>query len=228
MANAELQVAPRTVLGKKVATLRREGKTPGNVFGHRLESRAVEADTVTLTQLLRGITRNAIIDLKVDGESKPRTVVVRGVLRDPLSEKLLHIDFYQVSMTEKMRAEVPLVLVGSSEAVSTLGGVLLQMLETISIDALPADIPAHFEVDVSAITQLEGSVHVKDLGIDTSKLTLHTDPDVVVARVAAPRILAEEAAAVEGEAAAAGEAAPSEGAPAGEGGAAPSAAPEKS
>ena len=228
MANAALQVAPRTVLGKKVAALRHEGKTPGNVFGHRLESRAVEADTVALTQLLRDITRNAIIDLKVDGESKPRTVVVRGVLRDPLSEKLLHIDFYQVSMTEKMRAEVPLVLVGSSEAVSTLGGVLLQMLETISIDALPADIPAHFEVDVSAITQLEGSVHVKDLGIDTSKLTLHTDPDVVVARVAAPRILAEEAAAVEGEAAAAGEAALSEGAPAGEGGAAPSAAPEKS
>ena len=227
MANAALQVAPRTVLGKKVAALRREGKTPGNVFGHRLESRAVEADTVALTQLLRDITRNAIIDLKVDGESKPRTVVVRGVLRDPLSEKLLHIDFYQVSMTEKMRAEVPLVLVGSSEAVSTLGGVLLQMLETISIDALPADIPAHFEVDVSAITQLEGSVHVKDLGIDTSKLTLHTDPDVVVARVAAPRILAEEAAA-EGEAAAAGEAAPGEAAPAGEAGAAPSAAPEKS
>ncbi len=224
MANAELQVTPRTVLGKKVATLRRSGKTPGNVFGHRLESRAVEADTVALTQLLRGITRNAIINLNVEGESKPRTVIIRGILRDSLSDKLLHIDFYQVSMTEKMRAEVPLVLVGSSEAVSTLGGVLLQMLESISIDALPADIPAHFEVDVSVITQLEGSVHVKDLGIDTSRLTLHTDPDVVVARVAAPRILAEEEAApaaeaAEGEAAAAapGEAAgASEAAPAAE------------
>ena len=220
MANAELQVRPRTVFGKKVATLRREGKTPGNVFGHRLESRAVEADTVAVTQLLRGITRNAIINLRVDGETAPRTVVVRGVTRDPLSERLLHVDFYQVSMTEKMRAEVPLVLVGTSEAVTTLGGVLLQMLESIAIDALPADIPAHFEVDVSAITQLEGSIHVKDLGIDTTKLTLHTEPDVVVARVAAPRILAEEeaapaeaaegeaAAAAPGEAAAASEAAP--------------------
>ncbi len=224
MANAELQVAPRTVLGKKVAALRRDGKTPGNVFGHRLESRAVEADTVALTQLLRGITRNAIINLKVDGEPAPRTVVVRGLTRDPLSERLLHIDFYQVSMTETMRADVALVMTGTSDAVTTLGGVLLQMLETVSIEALPADIPPQFEVDVSQITQLEGSIHVKDLGIDTSKLTLHTDPDVVVARVAAPRILAEEAAApAEGE----GEAAAAEGAPAAPG-ATPAPAPEKS
>jgi hypothetical protein len=121
------------------------------------------------------------------------------------------------------------VLVGTSDAVSTLGGVLLQMLESISIDALPADIPAHFEVDVSAITQLEGSIHVKDLGIDTSKLTLHTDLDVVVARVAAPRIIAEEAAATEaaeGEAAEGAAAVPGEAAPAAEG--APAAEPEKS
>jgi large subunit ribosomal protein L25 len=228
MANAELQVQPRTVLGKKVAALRRDGKTPGNVFGHRLESRAVEADTAVLTQLLRGMTRNAIINLSVEGEATPRTVVIRGITRDPLSEKLLHIDFYQVSMTEKMRAEVPLVLVGTSDAVATLGGVLLQMLESISIDALPADIPAHFEVDVSAITQLEGSIHVKDLGIDTSRLTLHTDLDVVVARVAAPRIIVEEAAAAEaeGEAAEGAAAAPGEGAPAAD--AAAAAEPEKS
>jgi len=227
MANAELQVRPRTVLGKKVAALRREGKTPGNVFGHRLESRAVEADTAALTQLLRGITRNAIINLKVEGEPAPRTVVVRELTRDPLSERLLHIDFYQVSMTEKMRADVALVMTGTSEAVITLGGVLLQMLETISIEALPADIPAQFEVDVSQITQLEGSIHVKDLGIDTSKLVLHTDPDVVVARVAAPRIIVEEAAAAaEGEA----EAAAAEGAPGATAapGATPSPAPEKS
>src|SRR5512146_1131177 len=227
MANAELQVSPRTVLGKKVAALRRSGRTPANVFGHRLESRAVEADTVALTQLLRGITRNAIINLKVEGEPAPRTVVVRGLTRDPLSEKLLHIDFYQVSMTERMRADVSLVLTGTSEAVTTLGGVLLQMLETVSIEALPGDIPAQYEVDVSAITQLEGSIHVKDLGIDTSKLTLHTDPDVVVARVAAPRILAEEAAPAEGEeAAAAAEGGEPGAAPAP--GATPAPAPEKS
>ncbi len=203
MANAELQVAPRTVFGKKVAQLRRDGKTPANVFGHRLESRAVEADTAALTQLLRGITRNAIINLNVDGEPTVRTVVVRELTRNPVTDRLLHVDFYQVSMTETMRADVALVLTGVSDAVLTFGGVLLQMLETVSIEALPADIPAQFDVDVSVITQLEGAVHVKDLGIDTSKLTLHTDPEVVVARVASPRIVVEEVAAVVGEAEAA-------------------------
>jgi hypothetical protein len=104
-----------------------------------------------------------------------------------------------------MRADVALVLTGTSDAVTTFGGVLLQMLETVAIEALPADIPTQFDVDVSQITQLEGSIHVKDLGIDTRKLTLHTDPDVVVARVAAPRLAAvEEGAAPEAEAPAAG------------------------
>jgi large subunit ribosomal protein L25 len=220
MANVELQVAPRTILGKKVAQLRRDGKTPANVFGHRLESQAVEADTVELTHLLRGITRNAIINLNVAGEPAPRTVVVRELTRHPVTDRLLHVDFYQVSMTEMMRADVALVLTGVSDAVTTFGGVLLQMLETVSIEALPADIPSHFDVDVSMITQLEGAVHVKELGIDTSKLTLYTDPDVVVARVASPRVVVEEVAAVAEEGAAAAPGAP---------GAAPATpAPEKS
>jgi large subunit ribosomal protein L25 len=197
MANSELQVAPRTVLGKKVAQLRRTGVTPANVFGHKIESQAVQADTAELTRLLRGITRNAIINLNVAGEATPRTVVVRQVSRDAVTDQILHLDFFQVSMTERMRADVPVVLIGVSDAVTTFGGVLLQTLERISVEALPADIPTQFEVDVSRITQLDESLHVKDLGIDASRLTLHTDPDVVVARVASPRVVVvEEVAAV--------------------------------
>jgi large subunit ribosomal protein L25 len=201
MANSELQVAPRTVLGKKVAQLRRDGKTPANVFGHRIESAAVEADTVELTHLLRGITRNAIINLSVDGEPAPRTVVIRDVTRDAVTGKLLHIDFYQVSMTEKMRADVPVVLVGTSDAVATYGGVLLQTLETVQVEALPNDIPTQFAADVSRLAQLEDALHVRDLDVDTAKVTLHTDLDVVVARVASPRLAAaeEEAAAAPAE-----------------------------
>jgi large subunit ribosomal protein L25 len=205
MANSELQVAPRTVLGKKVAQLRRTGVTPANVFGHKLESQAVQADTAELTHLLRGITRNAIINLNVAGESAPRTVVVREVSRDAVTGQLLHLDFFQVSMTEKMRTDVPVVLVGVSDAVTTFGGVLLQTLERISVEALPADIPTQFEVDVSRITQLDESLHVKDMAIDASRVTIHTDPDVVVARVASPRVVVvEEVAAVAGAVPAAG------------------------
>jgi len=211
MANVELKVRPRTVLGKKVKAMRRGGRTPGNVFGHKIASTAVEADTMELTHVLRGMTRNAIVNLTVEGEGAPRTVVVREVSRDTVTSKILHIDFYQISMTEKMRAEVPIVLVGTSDAVVTLGGVLLQTLERVPIEAFPGDIPTQFEVDVSQITQLDGSLHVRDLDVDQTKVTLHAEPDVVVARVATPRLVAaeEEAAApAEGEV----PAAPAEGA----------------
>lgn len=210
MANKELTVVPRTTLGKKVKALRRGGITPANVYGHKIASTAVQADTAELVHLLRASTRNAIIDLRLPGESKARPVIVREVERDPVSAEILHVDFYQVSMTEKMRAEVPVVLKGTSPAVSTFGGVLLQTLERVPVEALPADIPTQFEVDVTTLTELEQSFHVRDLRFDESKVTLHIDPDVVLARVAAPRLAAaEEEAAAEGAeapaAAAAGE-----------------------
>ena len=192
MANSELNAAPRTVLGKKVAQLRRTGQTPANIFGHKIESTSVQADTAELVQLLRHSSRNAIINVSVAGEAGPRTVVVRDLKRNAVTDELLHVDFYQISMTEKMRADVPVVLFGISDAVTTFGGVLLQMTEKIAVEALPSDIPVQFDVDVSKITELEGSVHVRDLAIDTAKVTLHTELDVVLARVASPRVVVEE------------------------------------
>ena len=148
MANSELKAAPRTVLGKKVAQLRRTGVTPANIFGHKIESKSIQADTVELVHLLRQSSRNAIINMKVDGESAPRTVVVRDLKRNAVTDQLLHVDFYRISMTQKMRADVPVVLFGISDAVTTFGGVLLQMTEKIAVEALPGDIPVQFDVDV--------------------------------------------------------------------------------
>lgn len=192
MANSDLKAVPRTVLGKKVAQLRRTGQTPANIFGHKIESTSIQADTVELIHLLRHSSRNAIINMHVEGETSARTVVVRDLKRNAVTDQLLHVDFYQISMTEKMRADVPVVLFGISDAVTTFGGVLLQMTEKIAVEALPSDIPVQFDVDVSKITELEGSLHVRDLEVDTDKVTLHTELDVVLARVASPRVVVEE------------------------------------
>jgi large subunit ribosomal protein L25 len=202
MAN-DLKVAPRTVLGKKVAQLRRDGKTPANIYGHKVDSRAVQADTVDLLHMMKAGSRNQIISLTVDGEGKPRNVMIRDVARDPVTHNVLHVDFIEVSMTERMKAQVRVVLTGDSDAVATYQGILLQMIESIEVEALPTDIPAQFGCDVSVLTQLEQSVHVRDLHIDESKITVMTDPEVVVARVAAPRLATEEevVAPAEGEAA---------------------------
>jgi large subunit ribosomal protein L25 len=199
----ELSVVPRSVLGKRVAALRRGGLTPANVYGHRIESRALQVDTVTLVRTLRALERNAILSLRIEGEETPRPVMVRDVQRNPVSDRVLHVDFYQVSLTEKMRADVPLILTGKASAVDEFGGILLQSLESISVEALPADMPSHVEVDISVLSQLDSSVHVKDLVLDP-KLHLMTDIDVVIARVASPRA-GVEAAIAEEEAAAAEE-----------------------
>ncbi len=217
MADNALKVAPRSVTGKKVAQLRRAGQTPANVYGRRLDSTSVQVETAELTHLLRAMGRNALVALSIEGEAAPRTVMVREVARNPLNGNVVHVDFYQVNMTEKMKADVPVVLTGTSEAVLTYGGVLLQMVDVIHVEALPSDLPSEFIVDVSVMTQLDQAVHVRDLHLDTEKVSILSDPDIVLARVAAPRLATEEeeaAAAAPAEEGAEGEAAsaPAEGA----------------
>ncbi len=210
MAEIELSVRPRQVLGKKVAALRRQGLTPANVYGRNLESRSIEVETAVLTHLLRSAGRNVIIDLQIEGEKSPRPVMLRGLQRDPVTSRLLHADFYQVSLTEKVRAEVPLILVGDAPAVAELGGILLQSLDSIMVEALPGDIPANVEVDVSGLAQFDAGVHVRQLPIDPTKVHVMTDGDLAVAKVAAPRLAAveeEEEVAEEEAEEAAGEAA---------------------
>jgi len=207
MADVQLSVTPREVLGKKVAALRRQGFTPANVYGRDLESRAVQVETIVLTHLLRSAGRNVIVDLRIEGESSPRPVMLRGVQRDPVTSRLLHVDFYQVSLTQKMRAEVPLILIGDAPAVAELSGILLQSLDSIMVEALPSDIPVHVEVDVSGLSRFDDAVHVRELPIDTTKVHVITEAEIVVAKVAAPRLAAAEEAE-EAAAAAAAEAAP--------------------
>jgi len=200
----ELTVAQRSVLGKKVKALRRSGITPANVYGHRIESQAVEVDTMTLAHTLKTLERNAILSLRIEGEEAVRPVIVREVRRDLLNDKILHVDFYQVSLAEKMKADVPFILVGKAPAVEDLGGILLQGLDSIAVEALPADIPSHIEIDISSLTTFDSSVHVRDLVIDP-KVHVLTEGDSVITSVAPPRkvveavVEEEEAAAEEGK-----------------------------
>lgn len=206
----ELRVSPRQVLGKRVKQLRRQGLTPANIYGRGVESLAVQVATEELRHVLRTAGRNEIVYLRVDGE-KPRPTFIRQIQRHPLTDEILHVDFYQISLTEKVRLDVPLTLVGDAPAVSTYRGTLLHSLNSVTVEGLPGDIPSHIEVDVSGLTELEQAIHVGELSIPPG-VTVLTDPELVVAKVAAPaveRVEEEEAvAAVPGEAPPAEEAAP--------------------
>jgi large subunit ribosomal protein L25 len=214
MARKDLAVAPREVLGKKVAQLRRSGFTPANVYGNGLDSVSIQINTDVMDKTLKTMLANEVIDLNIAGEKATRPVVVQKVQRHPLTSKVLHAEFYQVSLRTRMRADVPLIIVGRSEGVETYNGVLMKAVETVQVEALPLDLPSHIDVDITPLANLEDTLHVSDLTVPEG-VTLLTDPEVVVVKVASPRVSLEldeieaaeaaSAAAAEGEAAEGGE-----------------------
>ncbi|MEA2661537.1 MAG: large subunit ribosomal protein [Chloroflexota bacterium] len=224
MAEApKLVVRPRTVLGKKVGALRREGRLPAVIFGGHAASTPVETDTSTFQKGYRRWGQTTLLSLTgLDGGEVP--VLVHDVSREPRTGSLLHVDFARVSLTEKTHAEVPLHFSGESPAVRTHGGVMVHALSEVRIEAFPQDIPHQIEVDLSKIEQIEDTLYVRDLVVDASKIEILNDGDQVIAKAVAPR--AEEevkpAAVAEGEAVE-GEAAEGEAAPAAAGAAAPAA-----
>lgn len=213
-SGVELNATRREVLGKKVKRLRRQGIIPANIYGHNVESLAVQVKADDLKHVIRTAGRNDIIYVRLDGE-EPRPTFLKTVQRDAIGEKILHVDLLQISLKEKVRMEVPLHLVGIPPAVDVHGGILMHGIDRVAVEALPTDVPSFLEVDVSVLEEIDQALHVSDLVVPEG-VTVLTDPDVVVAKVSPPvveRVEEEEAeegaAAIEGEeAAAAAEEAP--------------------
>src|SRR4030042_894464 len=182
MDKIELKVTNREVLGKKVKHLRRRGITPVHVFGHGIESLALQCNTGELERVLGQAGQTRLISLKLAKEKKPRTVVVREFDRDWRRGELVHVDFYQVKMEEKIRLEVPVVLVGEAPALKSKTSMLEHELGTLTIECLPAKIPNSIEVDVSSLTELDQAIRVKDVTLDKD-ITVLNNPDLVVAKI---------------------------------------------
>jgi len=182
MDKIELSVANREVLGKKVKHLRRQGITPVHVFGHGIESLALQCDTRELERVLSQAGQTRLINLKLAKEKKPRTVVVREFDRDWRRGELVHVDFYQVKMEEKIRVEVPVILRGEAPALKAKTNMLDHELGTFTVECLPAKIPSSIEVDISSLTELDQAIRVKDITLDKD-VTVLNNPDLVVAKI---------------------------------------------
>ena len=190
---------PRTVLGKGVGKLRRAGVLPANVYGRGLASVAVQLPTRDARALLTEHGTNTLVQLQVAGERASRPVVVRHVQRHPVSHELQHLDFYQVNLTQTMQAEVPVVIVGEAPAVQRYQGVVLHGADTVLVEALPENLPQHLEVSIDELRELDAQVTVADVQFPAG-VTPISPPDLMLARVARPRVVAEDAEAVpEGE-----------------------------
>ena len=199
----------RTVTGKAVAGLRRDGRLPAVVFGHGVESAPVTLDAHDFALLRRRVGPNALIDLSIDG-SKPTPVLVHGVQIHKVNRQPIHVDLFAVRMTEELTVDVPVHGTGESEAVTKHGGTLLNASGSVKVRARPDNLPQVIEVDLAVLVDFEAAIYARDLPIPEG-VQLLADPDEIVFKVAPPRVQEAEvvaptevAPAAEGEPAEAG------------------------
>lgn len=198
MEKIVLKGTKRQVTGKQVRALRREGLLPSVVYGRHIEPYTISLPHHSTSMALEGIGGSTLITLEIEGA--PHNVVLRQKQRHPVTGSLLHLDFQEVSMTEKMRAIVRIELVGVPPAVKEYDGILVTGQEEVEVECLPADLPSTIEVDLSVLGEIGDGVFVKDLqtGKDVEVLT---DPEEMVALITAPLSEAAlEAMEAEGEA----------------------------
>jgi large subunit ribosomal protein L25 len=183
MEELKLTAEKRDVLGKKNRFLRRRGITPTHLFGHSLKSLSLQCDTSELKRIVAHAGETRLISLKVKGEKDTKRVFVREVQRDALGKHLLHVDFYQIRMGEKMTMDVPIVLVGEAPALKTKGRMLSRGITELPIECLPEKVPPQIEIDVSTLEELEQAIQVKDIVLDPD-ITVQADPEQMVVKVA--------------------------------------------
>lgn len=215
---AELKVTQREVLGKKVKALRRQGITPANIYGTKVESVAVQLPNHDLIQALKTFGRNDIFYLQLDGD-EPRPTFVHAIQRDPITDEILHVDFLQIDLTRKITMDVPLHIEGEPPAVDTYQGILVQSLDHVTVEALPIAVPSFIVADVTGLEEIDSALHVSDLELPEG-VEMVTDPELLIAKVAPPaveKIEEEEEEAELEEGAEEGEEAAEEGGEEGEG-----------
>lgn len=196
MEQIELQTATRKILGKKVKFLRRQGVIPVHLFGHGVESLSLQSEAAQLQRVLAKAGKTKIVSLKLDKDKKPRNVMIRETQRDTLTGELLHVDFYQVRMTEKIQVDIPIILVGEAPALKSKDNMMAQELYNLTIESLPDKIPPSVELDVSSLAEAEQSIHVRDITL-AEGITIINDPEHMVVKITSRPIETMEEAAEE-------------------------------
>jgi large subunit ribosomal protein L25 len=183
MDRVQLYTQPRTVVGKRVKQLRREGIIPLVLYGETTDSTNIQASEFDTRRAVAEAS-GQLIALHIEGEGEPRMTLAREVQRDSISGSLLHVDFYEVDVTERIEVEVPLSIVGEREPELVQAGeaTVLNTLNLVEIECLPTDILQMIEVDVSGLADWDDAIYVRDLVVPES-VTLLTDPEEMVARL---------------------------------------------
>lgn len=190
MKTHTLKAEKRQVTGRKVKHLRASGVVPATVYGRDVASISVSVQRDQVLPLYREVGETGVVSLEVTSESSPRPVMFHTVQSHPVTKEVMHIEFRQVNLKQKISASVPLIVEGVSPAVEEKTGLVLTLVSTVDVEALPTDIPDHLAVDVSRLAAVGEEVTAGDL-ILPKDVTLLTEPSISLVRIA-PLIQKEE------------------------------------
>lgn len=187
----ELQAQKRNTDEKKASMLRREGYLPAVLYGRKTAAQPLTLNAKEFQKAFRKAGGSELIDLKI-GEERPVKTLIKDVQYDPVSDGIIHTDLYQVELTEKVTAKVPLKLVGESLPVKSGEALLLVLLNELEVEALPLDLPAEINIDISPLNNIGDRLTVKDLPMDRTKVTIKHEPEDIVVKLDYPEMKEEE------------------------------------
>ncbi len=196
MEDIVLQASHRSVIGKQVKALRREGKLPAVIYGHHIEPISIVMDLKETSKSLTGLAPSALVTVEVEGT--PHRALVREKQRNKLTGMLLHVDFLAVSMTEKLRAQVYIDITGVAPAIKDFDGVLVTGMDEVEVECLPKDLPERLVVDISTLAKIGDGIYVRDLVVPEGVKILE-EPETMVALITAQAAVEEEVAPVVAE-----------------------------
>jgi len=205
MTDLLLTAKIRQTFGKKLKALRKKGLLPAVVYGPKTKSIALEINYQNFEKIYEEAGESSLISLEItpsagdltEAHSKPSVhkqkipVLIHEIKRDPLTGRFIHADFYQVPLTERVEARVPLIFEGSSVAVKELGGTFVKNIPELEVKALPQNLPKEIRVDISKIKTFEDHILVRDLKLP-QEIQILKDPKEIIARVAPPEKVEEE------------------------------------
>jgi large subunit ribosomal protein L25 len=181
----KIEIQAKTRQKESPAKTRSSGFIPAVVYGHNIPTEELAVQYGPFEKAFRKAGESTIVNLDVDGKPA-RNVIIKEVQRHYLTGKYQHIDFHEISMTEKMTASVPLELVGISKAIKESGGILVQVIDEVEVECLPADLPNHIEVDISTLNEFGDAIRVSDLK-PIKGVEILTESEGTIVKADAPR-----------------------------------------
>ncbi|MDP2703658.1 MAG: 50S ribosomal protein L25 [bacterium] len=192
----DLNVQPRTILGRKAKTLWNEGLIPAEIYGHGEENKHISIPEKEFAKIYKEAGEYTVIQVAIGGKEKVPALIVE-VQKNPITGRFFSVDLHQIRMDEEIQTHIPIECTGEAPGVK-LGLILVKVLEELEIEALPANLPHKIEVSLETLKTAGDTIHVSDLNVPENVKVL-VQPETVVVTLSEPEGETEEPKAAEGE-----------------------------